>query len=240
MFDISKNIWDVFSLSWFFPGTLTEFAWTRPIFLYLIPFIPVLFLLRKAIIRREPLKISVSIKPKSVGILKYLRLIPTAFIFISLVMILLALAGPQRVNESIDQSSEGIDIMLVLDVSESMGLKDIVPNRLEAAKSTALEFIRKRKNDRIGVVIFSGEAYSLTPSTTDRLLLEESIGDIHYGMVPETGTALGNALSIGISRLSQTNSKAKVLILISDGDSNAGSIDPMTAAELAKTFKSLN
>ena len=236
MFDISRNIWELFSASWFFPSTLTGFVWTRPVFLYLIPFLPVVFLFRKAINRSERLKIAVSVKPKSTRLLKYLRLIPTSFIFLSLTMVLLALAGPQRINESADQTSEGIDIMLVLDVSESMGLKDIVPDRLEAAKSTALEFIRKRKNDRIGIIVFSGEAYSLTPSTTDRILLEESIREVRYGMIPETGTALGNALSIGISRLTQTDAKGKVLILISDGDSNAGSIDPLTAAELAKTF----
>jgi Ca-activated chloride channel family protein len=135
----------------------------------------------------------------------------------------IALARPQRSNERVEQFTEGIDILLVMDISESMDLQDFSPNRLEAAKKTAVEFIKGRFGDRIGMVVFSGEAYSLSPLTNDYKLLTSLIEEINFSMIEAKGTAIGSAIAAG------TN-------LLSDGESNAGNVDPLFAAQLATAF----
>jgi Ca-activated chloride channel family protein len=124
----------------------------------------------------------------------------------------------------------------ILDVSESMLLEDIKPNRLEAAKSVARSFVQGRLHDRIGIVVFSGEAYGLVPLTTDYSLLEEYIDEIKAGMIQTGGTAIGSALAVTINRMKESPSKTKVAILISDGDNTAGNIDPITSAQLAQVY----
>jgi Ca-activated chloride channel family protein len=136
----------------------------------------------------------------------------------------------------VDQWTEGIDIMLVVDISESMQIEDFKPNRLEAAKQVALNFIGGRFQDRIGMVIFSGDAYSLSPLTTDYDLLKAHIDDISFDMIENRGTAIGSALAVGTNRMRDSDSKSKVLILLSDGDNTAGNIDPLTAAKLANAY----
>ena len=148
----------------------------------------------------------------------------------------LALARPQRSNERVEQFTEGIDILLVLDISESMDLQDFVPNRLEAAKNTALDFIEGRFGDRIGMVVFSGEAYSLSPLTNDYQLLSSLIQEINFSMIEAKGTAIGSAIAAGTNRMKDSESPSKVMILLSDGESNAGNVDPIFAAQLASAF----
>jgi Ca-activated chloride channel family protein len=155
---------------------------------------------------------------------------------LSLAFILVALARPQRTDERVVQSGEGIDILLLLDVSGSMELQDLRPNRLEAAKRVARDFINGRAGDRIGLVVFAGDAYSLAPLTTDYDLLRENIQGLKLGMIANDGTAIGTALGVATNRLRESKSRTKVCILISDGENTAGSLDPLTAARLAHAY----
>ncbi|MBW6497713.1 MAG: VWA domain-containing protein [Bacteroidales bacterium] len=166
-----------------------------------------------------------------------LRLIHLPFLLRMLVMALLivALARPQSSSRSQDVSVEGIDIMIALDISGSMLAEDFRPNRLEAAKQTALEFIEMRPTDRLGMTVFSGESFTLCPLTTDHVLLKELASGVKTGMV-EDGTAIGDGLATSLNRLRESQAISKVVILLTDGINNAGVIDPLTAAEIASVY----
>ncbi len=163
-----------------------------------------------------------------------LRFVPDILAALVVGLILIALARPQRINQRVELSSSGIDIMLVMDVSRSMLALDFQPNRLEVAKRLARSFISKRFQDRIGVVVFAGDAYSLAPLTTDYDLLNDLIQEVNQNMIQNPETALGTAIAVTINRMRESKSKSKVAIIISDGESAAGNIDPLTAARLAK------
>lgn len=229
---------DWFSKYWFLPSTLLEFDWVHPFFLYGLPAIPLLFLIRSWLRGNAIQKLNIAFPPNDVhsNWVSYLRFIPAIFLLLSISMILIALARPQRVVSETEQFSEGIDIMLALDISKSMDSKDIPPSRLLVAKSVANKFIAGRMQDRIGVVIFSGEPFSLCPLTTDYEMLQEYIDEISSDLIQTSGTAIGNALGMCINRLREIDSKSKVAILISDGDNTAGNLDPVTSAQLAKAF----
>lgn len=166
-----------------------------------------------------------------------LRLLHLPFVLRMLVMALLivALARPQSSSRSQDVSVEGIDIMIALDISGSMLAEDFRPNRLEAAKQTALEFIDMRPTDRLGMTVFSGESFTLCPLTTDHVLLKELASGVKTGMV-EDGTAIGDGLATALNRLRESQAISKVVILLTDGINNAGVIDPLTAAEIASVY----
>jgi Ca-activated chloride channel family protein len=151
-------------------------------------------------------------------------------------LILIALARPQKTNEKVEQWTEGIDIMLAIDISQSMQIEDFAPNRLEAAKNVARDFIKGRLQDRIGLVVFSGDAFSLTPLTTDYELLNSYLNELNFDMIESRGTAIGSAMAVVTNRMRESDSKSKVCILLSDGDNTAGNIDPITAAELAAAY----
>lgn len=150
---------------------------------------------------------------------------------------LLALARPQDKNDESykEISSEGIDIVLAFDISESMLAMDFKPNRLEAARELATEFIHKRKSDRMGLVVFSGEAFTQCPLTTDKNVLIDQFNLAGPGMV-EPGTAIGMGLATAVNRLRDSEAKSKVIVLLTDGVNNAGNINPATAADIAKEF----
>ncbi|XZF12825.1 vWA domain-containing protein [Chitinophagaceae bacterium MMS25-I14] len=154
----------------------------------------------------------------------------------ALALLTVALARPQssNVTESID--SEGIDIVLALDVSGSMLAEDLHPNRIEAAKKVALDFVDQRPTDRIGLVIFSGESFTQCPITIDHNVLKEQISQVQSGML-EDGTAIGNGLATAVDRIRKTNGKSKVIILLTDGVNNTGKIGPETALDIAKAYK---
>jgi len=126
--------------------------------------------------------------------------------------------------------------MLVIDISESMQIEDFKPNRLESAKDVGKKFINGRFQDRIGLVVFSGESYSRCPLTTDYTLLSKYIDEINFDLISTRGTAIGSALAIATNRMRESISKTKIIILISDGDNTAGNIDPLTASEIAKAY----
>jgi Ca-activated chloride channel family protein len=151
-------------------------------------------------------------------------------------MLIIAMARPQATYNSRDLSVEGIDIILVIDASASMETADFQPNRLEVAKTIAQNFIKQRKNDRIGIVLFAEDAFSYAPLTLDYELLKQLIQGISTGLLPKQGTAVGSGIAVATNRLRESKSPSKVIILATDGASNKGQIDPVAAANLAKTY----
>jgi Ca-activated chloride channel family protein len=153
---------------------------------------------------------------------------------LTLCCLIIALARPQTRNDEQLVNGEGIDIVLCLDISGSMLAQDFTPNRMEAAKNVASEFIDHRPTDRIGLVIFSGESFTMCPLTTDRNVLKTQLFNVQSGLL-EDGTAIGSGLATGVDRLRNSPSKSKVIILLTDGENNGGLIDPNTAKEIAKS-----
>ena len=162
-----------------------------------------------------------------------LRHLPFICRLLCISCIILALARPQTRNDEELVSGEGVDIVLAIDVSGSMLAQDFTPNRMEAAKEVAANFVANRPTDRIGIVIFSGESFTLCPLTTDQAVLKTQIYNIQSGLL-EDGTAIGSGLATSVDRLRSSKSKSKVIILLTDGENNGGQIPPLTAKELAK------
>lgn len=165
----------------------------------------------------------------------WLRFLPFVFRLMAIAFIILVLARPQSRSSWKDIKSEGIDIVLSIDVSYSMLAKDFKPDRLEAAKEVAKDFIDARTNDRIGLVIFGGEAFTQCPLTTDHNVVKNSLDALRAGAMAE-GTAIGLGIADAVARVKESNAKSKVVILLSDGVNNVGEIAPLTAGEIAKTF----
>ncbi|MFA8449979.1 MAG: VWA domain-containing protein [Bacteroidales bacterium] len=165
------------------------------------------------------------------------RLIHSLFVFriIAITLLIIAIARPQSTSKHKTIEIQGIDIIVDLDISSSMLAQDLKPNRLEAAKRIAQTFLDGRTNDRVGLVIFAGEAYTQVPLTTDHTIISNLFKDVRVGSI-EDGTAIGDAIATGVSRLENSEAVSKVLILITDGVNNSGNIDPKTAAEIAKTY----
>ncbi|MBP3419036.1 MAG: VWA domain-containing protein [Marinifilaceae bacterium] len=165
----------------------------------------------------------------------WLRHILFAMRMLAILLLIVALARPQHSNTWEEYSSEGIDIVLAVDISSSMLARDFEPDRLEAAKEVAAKFVNARNHDRIGLVVFSGESFTQCPLTTDHAVVVNLINELKSGMI-EDGTAIGLGLANAVNRLKDSQAKSKVIILLTDGVNNRGSIAPQTAAELAKTF----
>ena len=163
----------------------------------------------------------------------WLRHVPFALRIIALALLIVALARPQGVEENARTNTEGIDIVLAIDVSGSMLARDFKPDRITAAKEVAGDFIADRTGDRLGLVVFAGEAFTQSPLTTDQGTLQTLLGRIRSGLI-EVGTAIGNGLATAINRLRESEAKSKVIILLTDGVNNRGEIAPLTAAEIAK------
>ena len=151
-------------------------------------------------------------------------------------LLALALARPQDADDRQETEMRGIDIVLTLDVSGSMEARDLEPNRLEAAKDVTRDFIGRRRNDRIGAVIFAENAYTLCPLTLDYSILSTMIADLALGVIDDKATAIGNAIGMSINRLRKSDAKSKVIILLTDGASNAGNLPPDQATEFAETL----
>ncbi|WP_211327097.1 vWA domain-containing protein [Chitinophaga flava] len=215
-----------------------EFA--HPVFFWLLLLIPVMIYWRT--VRRqkaqgvmmvssvEGLKgLPVSWKVRFRPVLLALRVLAYA-------ALVTALARPQTSNTSENIDSEGIDIVMAVDISGSMLAEDLQPNRMEAAKKVAMDFVDKRISDRIGLVVFSGESFTQCPITTDHTVLKNQIIQVKSGMLQD-GTAIGMGLATSVDRLRNSHAKSKVIILLTDGVNNTGLVDPLTALEIAKAFK---
>ena len=235
---MDKETGTFLSLDWFNPTTLSAFTWENPKFLFGLAVVPLLFLFRWLLRFRYNQKLPVAVTSKDLHVspLTLIRLLPEILLMLAMALILLALARPQMTNEKVEQWTEGIDIMIGLDISQSMQIEDFLPNRLEAAKNVARDFISGRLQDRIGIVVFSGDAFSLAPLTTDYDLLKSYLDEINFEMIENRGTAIGSALAVVTNRMGESEAKTKVCILLSDGDNTAGNIDPITAAELAAAY----
>lgn len=164
-----------------------------------------------------------------------LRHVPFIAAMLGLALLLLGMARPQSKDEWQDTTQDGIDIMIAMDFSASMLAKDFKPDRLEAARSVAMRFIDDRSNDRIGLVVYEGEAFTQCPLTTDHNVLNDLFRQAHSGLI-DGGTAVGMGLATAINRLRESDSKSKVIILLTDGVNNAGTIQPLDAAQIAQQF----
>ncbi|WP_298756129.1 VWA domain-containing protein [uncultured Psychroserpens sp.] len=184
------------------------------------------------------LKIS-SIKGFQVGQSILPKLRPMLFVcrLLALAFLITALARPRTSDETTKtKTTKGIDIVMAIDVSASMLAKDLLPNRLEALKKVAAEFIQGRPNDRIGLVEYAGESYTKTPITSDKAIVLRSLRDVKYNDIIETGTAIGMGLATSVNRLKDSKAKSKIIILLTDGVNNSGFIDPKIASELAVEY----
>jgi Ca-activated chloride channel family protein len=165
----------------------------------------------------------------------WLRHLLFGFRWLTVGLIIIALARPQSSNSWEQVTTEGIDIVMCMDVSGSMQAMDFKPNRLEAAKNVGIEFVNARQNDRFGLVVFAGESFTQCPMTTDRAVMVNFLKDIDFGMI-EDGTAIGMGLATAVNRIKESRAKSKVIILLTDGVNNRGDVGPVTAAEIAASF----
>ncbi len=168
------------------------------------------------------------------GLVSRLRDLPLALRLLALALLGFALARPQTSSLENDLELEGIDIVIALDMSGSMQERDLAPNRLEAAKAVIGDFIRRRPSDRIGLVIFGRDAYTYAPLTLDHGTLLRMVADLRSGIIDGRGTAIGNGLGVALARLRKSDARSKVIILLTDGDNNAGNISPIQAATFAQ------
>lgn len=167
----------------------------------------------------------------------YLLHLPFVLRMIVLALVIVLLARPQSTDNWSSKDVEGIDIVMALDISGSMLAEDLSPNRLEAAKNVAVEFVNSRQNDNIGLVLFSGESFTQSPLTTDKMALCNLFSAVSCEMIDVPGTAVGMGLATAVNRIKESKAKSKVIILLTDGTNNVGEIDPIMAAELANSVK---
>jgi Ca-activated chloride channel family protein len=218
-----------------FSGITFAYPWIL-YFLLIIPLMIAWYIFRG-------MKVQSSVTYSSINIFKdvpatfreRLRHIPFAVRLIAIALLIIALARPQSFTSGENVTTKGIDIAMVLDISGSMLAEDFKPNRLEAAKNVIDNFVEGRTSDRIGLVIFSREAFTQCPLTIDYNVLRNLLLDIRSGIIQD-GTAIGNAIANGVNRLKESDAKSRIIILLTDGVNNAGEVDPRSAADIAKAF----
>jgi Ca-activated chloride channel family protein len=214
------------------------YKFNNPQYLYLI-FIPLIALAYR-FIKRKSAHIRFSGSEPFAGVKKTLRVrligLPYVLKALAVVLMIIALARPQSTSENSETTTEGIDIIITLDISTSMLAQDFKPDRFEAALEVAREFIAGRKNDRIGMAVFAGEAYTQCPLTTDYGILDELTRKIKMGVI-EDGTAIGSGIITSVNRLKNSDAKSKVVILLTDGENNKGEVEPETAAHVAAAME---
>ncbi len=187
--------------------------------------------------RRPHLRVSDIKFWKSGGhsLMEIIRHLPVLLRLVALTMVIIAIARPRSSSQMEKIDTEGIDIVMAMDVSTSMLARDFDPDRISAAKDIAIEFISQRPSDRMGIVVFAGESYTQCPLTTDRATLINLMKEIETGLI-EDGTAIGNGLATAVARMQGSDAKSRVIILLTDGVNNSGEITPQTAADIAKTY----
>ena len=219
---------------------MDNIVFKNPEFLWLLILLPVVaFMLYKfKFVRLNNFKFSNLESFDSKTLKSKLYPLINIFRIVTLLLVIVALARPQEISNSTrTKTSSGIDIVIAVDISSSMLAQDLKPNRLEALKTVASQFINDRINDRIGLVIYAGESYTKTPVTSDKDVVIKSLSDITFDGIIEDGTAIGMGLATSVNRLKESKAKSKVIILLTDGVNNSGFIDPSTAADLAANFE---
>ena len=216
-------------------------SFMHPHFLWLLLVIPIALFWHYFIKNQQEVALKMStIEGLSTKKSLLIKLRPFLYVLklLALGFIIIALARPRNTQKSsYTDNTSGIDIVIATDVSGSMLATDFKPNRLEAIKEVAYNFIQKRTNDRMGLVVYAGESYTRTPVTSDKAMLLNSLKEVQYnGMVLQDGTAIGIGLATAINRLKDSKTKSKIIILLTDGVNNLGSLDPISAAEIAKTY----
>jgi len=214
-------------------------TYAQPFFLWFLLLIPVMIFFYFLYLRKKSSQMRYSGFSLFKGIKPTFRQriysLPFILKLIAFSLAIVALARPQSFSSGQNVTTEGIDIMMALDISSSMLAEDLKPNRIEAAKKVAEEFIDSRPNDRVGLVVFGGESFTQCPLTTDHSVLKNLFAGIQSGMLAD-GTAIGEGLATAVNRIRDSKAKSKVIILLTDGVNNIGSIAPETAGEIAKTF----
>lgn len=231
---------DWLSFYWFQVDTLRSFSWERIYSLFFLVAVPLVFFLKWIFRSQSRERLAITLDVSKAGrfsdFVANLRYLPPFFMALAATCFILALARPQRILETKEQYSDGIDIMIALDISESMKGQDLPPNRLIAAKKVAKDFISGRFQDRIGLVAFAGEAYLLSPPTTDYEILNQILDDLDENTIPAVGTAIGDALAKCVNRMREVSSDSKVIVLISDGSDFGSSLSPEMVAKLSVQF----
>jgi Ca-activated chloride channel family protein len=218
---------------------MTGIKFAEPLFLWLLILVPGIIIFY--VLKQQKASASFNlpdIKPfENAGTTfrNYLRHFLFGFRALAVALLILVLARPQKTDKFQNVTTEGIDIILAVDISGSMLARDFKPDRLEASKNVATEFISGRPYDRLGLVVFSGESFTQCPLTTDHAVLINLMREIQSGMI-EDGTAIGNGLATAVNRIKDSEAKSKVIILLTDGVNNRGEIAPSTAADIAKTY----
>ncbi len=218
---------------------MSGITFAHPKLLYLLLLVPIL--IAWYIFRQKDSKASLQISTLAgfskapFSFLVYLRHLPVAFRILAIALVIVVLARPQSSNTWQNVATEGIDIMIALDISSSMLARDFEPDRIEAAKNIGIQFISGRRNDRLGLAIFAGESFTMCPLTTDHASVINMFKDIKMGLL-EDGTAIGSGLATAVTRLAESDAISRVVILLTDGVNNRGEVAPLTAAEIAKTY----
>jgi len=218
---------------------MNDITFAYPNLLYLLLIIPLMILWHWKIIHGKKTQVRISdispFKEKKKSFKERIHSVPIGLRIIATALIIVALARPQSTSKGQNVTSEGISIVLAMDLSSSMLAEDLKPNRIEASKRVAMDFIESRPNDLIGLVIFSGESFTQCPITSDHSVLKNMMSNLKSGLLQD-GTAIGEGLATAVLRLKDSKAKSKVIILLTDGVSNSGSVAPVTAGEIAKTF----
>ena len=217
----------------------SNFEFYNPEFLWLLLAIPIVAVWQFFVRKKDAALLTMpSIKGfKTTSFVSKLKPLLALLRLFAMAAVIIALARPRNVSVSKKtKTNRGIDIIMAIDVSASMLARDLKPNRLEALKKVAINFVDRRPNDRIGIVVYAGESFTQTPITSDKNIVKKTISELKWGQL-DGGTAIGMGLGSGVNRLKESSAKSKVIILLTDGVNNAGNIDPRTATELAKELK---
>ncbi|MDR2293022.1 MAG: VWA domain-containing protein [Prevotellaceae bacterium] len=217
---------------------MSEFEYPKILYLLFLILPLIAWYIFKVLHKKVSLQISTTLAFTRVkkGLRYYLQHIPFALTCIAIAAIIVAAARPRSSTQQETMDTEGIDIVIAMDVSTSMLARDFKPDRIEAAKKIAIQFISERISDRIGLVVFAGESFTQCPLTTDKATLINLLNEVHARMITD-GTAIGNGLATAVARLKDSNAKSRVIILLTDGVNNAGEISPTMAAEMAEQYK---
>ena len=214
------------------------FEYPQLLWLLIVPGLMVLHYLWLELAGRHPhMRVSTSVPwlAHRTPFMMVLRHVPFVLRLFALVMIVIAIARPRSAGTMEKVDTEGIDIILAMDVSTSMLARDLTPDRISASKDIAIEFISQRPSDRMGIVVFAGESFTQCPLTTDRATLINLMKEVQTDLI-EDGTAIGNGLATAVARMKDSDAKSRVVILLTDGVNNRGEISPQMAAEIAKTY----